>query len=208
MTHRKKAHDDGAPAAAPRPPGADEGRISPEAAGVAPDLRLLGPDEIREVFAKAAERDDLRVRLLRAQADLDNIRRRETQERRRAAEDEADRALAPVLDALDSFTRAVEAAEKGRDFEALLNGVNMAFRELERRLGEAGVRRIEGVGQPLDPSQHAAVMQEPTADHPPMTVLQVFAHGWRRGDRVLRPAQVKVAAPPEPAKADRPGRKE
>jgi molecular chaperone GrpE len=186
---KKSRHEDAAP---------DEGRISPEATGAAPDLALLGPDEIRAMLTKAAERDALEVRLLRAQADLDNFRRREGQERRRAAEDEADRALGPVLDALDTFTRAVEAAEKGRDFQALLDGVNLAFRELERRLGEAGVTRIEGVGQPLDPSQHAAILQEPTADHPPLTVLQVFAHGWRRGDRVLRPAQVKVAAPPLP----------
>lgn len=186
-----KRHPD--PDAAP-PPG--EGRTSPEASGVSPDLPLLGPEEFRSLLSKAAERDAMETRFLRAQADLDNFRRRESQERRRAAEDEADRALAPVLDALDSFTRAVEAAEKVKDFQALLDGVNLAFRELERRLGDAGVTRIEGVGQPLDPSLHAAILQEPTADHPPLTVLQVFAHGWRRGERVLRPAQVKVAAPP------------
>ena len=126
------------------------------------------------------------------------MRRREGQERRRAAEDEADRALAPVMDALDTFTRAVEAAERNRDLQALLDGVNLAFRELERRLAEAGVTRIEGVGQPMDPTFHRALLQEPTADHPPLTVLQVFSHGWKRGDRVLRPAQVKVAAPPVP----------
>ncbi len=185
-------------------PAAGEGRISPEATGVAPDLRLLGPEEIREVFAKAAECDDLRSRLLRAQADFENFRRREAQERRRAAEDEADSVLAPVLDALDTFTRTVEAAEKARDFQALLDGVNLAFRDLERLLGEAGVRRIEGVGQALDPSMHAAILQEPTDEFPPLTVLQVFAHGWRRGDRVLRPAKVKVASPTAPptAKAD------
>ncbi len=183
--------------AAPPP---EEGRASPEAAGASPDLPLLGPEEFRALLGRAAERDALEVRFLRAQADLENFRRRESQERRRAAEDEADRALGPVLDALDSFTRAVEAAEKGQDFRALLDGVNLAFRELERRLGDAGVTRIEGVGQPLDPSLHAAVLQEATADHPPLTVLQVFAHGWRRGERVLRPAQVKVAAPPEGGK--------
>jgi len=185
MTAKKKAAED-----------AGEGRVSPEAAGVAPDLKLLGPEEIREVFAKAAERDDLKARLVRAQADLENFRRREGQERRRAMEEEADRVLEPVLDALDTFTRAVEAAEKARDFQALLDGVNLAFRELERRLGELGVTRIEGVGGPLDPTMHRAVAQEPTDRSPPMTVLQVYAHGWRRGDRVIRPAQVKVAAPP------------
>lgn len=182
------------------PKPAEEDRTSPEASGVSPDLPLLGPEEFRALLARAAERDAIEVRFLRAQADLENFRRRESQERRRAAEDEADRALGPVLDALDSFTRAVEAAEKAKDFQALLDGVNLSFRELERRLGDAGVTRIEGVGQPLDPSLHAAVLQEPTAEHPPLTVLQVFAHGWRRGDRVLRPAQVKVAAPPAEGK--------
>ena len=196
MTAREKKHpkdEDAAPA-----PGADEDRVSPEARGVDPGVGLLGPEEIRAVFAKAAEADDLRVRLLRAQADLDNFRRREAVERRRAAEDEADRALAPVLDTLDSFTRAVEASEKAKDFQALLDGLNLAFRELERRLAEAGVTRVEGVGQAFDPSSQQAVFQEPTAAHPPLTVLQVFAHGWKRGGRVLRPAQVKVAAPPAP----------
>ena len=123
----------------------------------------------------------------------------DSQERRRAVEDEADRALAPVLDALDTFTRAVESAEAKGDMKVLLDGLNLAFRELERRLGEAGVTRIEGVGQAFDPATQAALLQEPTAAHPPMTVLQVLSHGWRRGGRVLRPAQVKVAAAP-PAK--------
>ena len=183
------------------PSSAEDGRISPEATGVDPGVALLGPEEIRAVFAKAAERDDFQARLLRAQADLDNFRRREGAERRRAAEDEADRALAPVLDTLDSFTRAVEAAEKAKDFASLLDGVNLAFRELERRLAEAGVARIEAVGGPFDPAQHQAVLQEPTADHPPLTVLQVLSHGWKRAGRVLRPAQVKVAAAPAPPPA-------
>jgi molecular chaperone GrpE len=177
-------------------------RVSPPATGVAPDVRLLGPDEIRATFDRAAERDalakerdDLKARLLRAQADLENFRRREVQERRRAAEEEADRVLSPVLDALDSFTRAVESAEKVGDLRALLEGLNLAFRELERRLADHGVSRIEGTGQAFNPSVHQAVMQVPSPDKAPMTVVQVLGHGWRRGERVLRPAQVAVAAP-------------
>lgn len=189
----KKGGDAGAAEAA----GA--GRTSPPAKGIDPEVGLLGPEEIRAVFEKAAERDDLHGRLLRAQADLDNFRRREVAERRRAAEDEADRALSPVLDAIDTFHRAVDAAEKAQDFQALLDGVNLVLRELERRLTDLGVSKVEGTGQPLDPGFQQAILTEPTADHPPLTVLQVFAHGWRRGDRVIRPAQVKVAAPPPPA---------
>lgn len=179
------------------------GRVSPEATGIDPDVGLLGPEEIRGLFAKAverdaivAERDDLKVRWMRAQADLENFRRREAQERRRAADEEADRVLEPVLDAFDTFSRAVEASEKSKDSKALVDGVHLALRELERRLSELGVTRIEGVGGPLDPSMHRAIAQEPTDAHPPSTVLQVFAHGWRRGERVIRPAQVRVAAPP------------
>ncbi len=174
---------------------ADPGRTSPEASGVDPSVNLLGPEEIRAIFAKAAERDDLQVRFLRAQADLENFRRRESAERRRAAEDEADRALSPVLDAIDSFHRAADAAEKAGDFRVLLDGVNLVLRELERRLAELGVSKVEGTGQAMDPTFQQAILAEPTADFPPLTVLQVFAHGWRRGDRAIRPAQVKVAAP-------------
>lgn len=192
----KKAREEaGEPAEA-----ADPGRVSPEATGADPGLRVLGPDEFASILEKAGERDDLQARLLRAQADLDNFRRREGAERRRAAEEEADRTLAPVLDAIDSFQRAVEAAEKGKDFAALLDGVNLVLRELERRLGDLGVSKVEGTGQALDPGLQQAIQTEPTAEHPPLTVLQVFSHGWRRGDRVIRPARVKVAAPPaEPA---------
>ena len=192
---RKRPHPAKEPAAAE---GAE--RVSPEAGGVAPDLRLLGPAEIREVFAKAEERDalakerdDLRARWLRAQADLDNFLRREGQERRRAADEEAARILEPVLDGVDAFTRALEAADRGGDRNSVVEGVRLALRELERRLAEAGVTRIEGVGAPLDPAMHRAVAQEPTDAHPPLTVLQVLAGGWKRGERVLRPAQVRVA---------------
>ena len=189
---------------------AEGGRVSPEATGIDPDVGLLGPEEIRGLFAKAverdaivAERDDMKTRWMRAQADLDNFRRREAQERRRAADEEADRVLEPVLDAFDTFSRAVDASEKSKDSAALVEGVHLALRELERRLSDLGITRIEGVGGPLDPSMHRAVAQEPTDAHPPSTVLQVFAHGWRRGERVIRPAQVRVAsAPPAPPKGE------
>jgi len=190
---------------APPPPeaGEDEGRTSPEATGVDPGVEFLGPEEVRLVFRKAAERDDLEARVVRLQADLDNFRRREQRERRQAAEEEGDRVLAPVFEALDTFARAVEAADSSRDVDALLEGVRLAVRELERGLAEVGVERIEGTGQALDPAQHRAIFQEPTEAHPPLTVLQVFSHGWRRGERVIRPAQVKVAAaPPHPDGAE------
>ena len=106
---------------------AEGGRVSPEATGIDPDVGLLGPEEIRGLFAKAverdaivAERDDMKTRWMRAQADLDNFRRREAQELRRAADEEADRVLEPVLDAFDTFSRAVDASEKSKDSAAVM----------------------------------------------------------------------------------------
>jgi len=171
------------------------------ATGVAGGARILGPEEIADLLARAGERDEMLRQAQRIQAEFENYRRRQEKDARRSAEDEAARVLAPFLDALDSFTRAVEAAERTRDFETLLEGVRIAARETERALGELGVQRIDAAGQVLDPSLHQAVMQEPTEDHPPLTVLQVLASGWRRGDRVIRPARVKVAVPPTPPSA-------
>ncbi len=174
-------------------------RTSPEASGLDPSLRLLGGDELAALRARALESDDLDARVLRLQADLDNFRRRELRERRQAADEEVERVLGPVLNALDSFGRAVAAAATSRDVDALLDGVRIALREVERGLADAGVERIEAVGKPLDPALHRAIAQEATAEVAPMTVLEEFAAGWRRGDRVLRAAVVKVAAAPTAA---------
>jgi molecular chaperone GrpE len=166
---------------------------APPAEGIDPSVPLMDAEAMADLIVRAAERDGLQERLLRMQADLDNVRRRESLERRRAADEDVERVLAPVLEMMDTFSRAVNAAAQSRDLDALLEGVRLATRELERGLGDAGVRRIEAVGQTLDPSRHRAVFQEPTADVPPMTVMEVFAAGWIRGDRVLRPAMVKVS---------------
>ena len=62
-----------------------------------------------------------------------------------------------------------------------------------------GITRIEAQGQPFDPNLHQAVMQQPTTEYPPMTVVLVLEHGYMIHDRVLRPARVAVATPPPSA---------
>jgi molecular chaperone GrpE len=173
----------------------DGGSTAPPATGVDPSVPVLGPDEVRETLARAADRDAAHSRFLRAQADLDNFRRREAKERRAAADEEAERVLAPVLALAESLRRAVEASATATDAAALRAGVEMGLRELERALGELGVERIGGEGAPLDPATQQAILSEPTDAAPPLTVLAVLASGWRRGERILRPAMVKVAAP-------------
>jgi molecular chaperone GrpE len=174
----------------------DTGPEAPRATGVDADVSLLGPEEIQAVFQKAEERDELERRVTRLQADFDNIRRRQSKEREQTAHDEAVRVLGPVFDFLDSFGRALESSRSNKDFDGLVGGIELALREVERGLQEAGVERVSGEGEPLDPAVHQAILQEPSEDVDPMTVTGVLSSGWKRRDLVLRPAMVKVATAP------------
>lgn len=158
---------------------------------------------LREQLAAAeADRDGHREKWLRAEAELENYRkrvRREVDEFRKYQSLELARDLLPVLDNLD---RALQAAEKAENVEELLQGVRMVSQQFREVLARHDIRPIEAVGHPFDPNLHEAVQQIPTAEHPPLTVLQELETGYTLHDRVLRPSKVVVAAAPaeSPAK--------
>jgi molecular chaperone GrpE len=103
-----------------------------------------------------------------------------------------------LLGALDNLERATAAAEKAGEKGPLVQGVAMVRSQLLDVLRRHGITRMEVLGQPFDPNLHQAVMQQPSKDHPPMTVVQVLEPGYLIHDRVLRPASVAVSvAPPE-----------
>jgi molecular chaperone GrpE len=139
-------------------------------------------------------------RLLRAQAELDNYRkraRREIEEERRYAELPLLRDLLPVV---DNISRAVEAAEKNHDPAGLLEGFRMVGKLLEGVLERHDCRQMDALGQPFDPNLHQAIAQQPSADQPENTVIAVGQHGYRLHDRVVRPAQVVVSTRPADGK--------
>lgn len=138
--------------------------------------------------------DEARDRVLRAQAELDNYRkraRRELDEERRYA---ALPLLGDLLPVLDNVGRAIQAAEKNSEAGSLVEGVKLVAQQLEGVLGRYHCVRIEALHKPFDPHLHQAIMQQPSAEHPPGTVLQVAQEGYQVYDRVLRPAQVIVSA--------------
>ncbi len=156
----------------------------------------LSPDLIdAEGMEKAAaELDDLRSRLARWQADFQNLQRRtarEILEARQRAEGEFAKSLLSVL---DHFDLALNVDPAKVDSATLLNGVKITYDELTKVLAARGIESFDPVGQPFDPHQHEAIMQEATDKVPPMTVLQTLQAGYRLGDWVLRPAKVKVSA--------------
>ena len=88
------------------------------------------------------------------------------------------------------------AAKQAGETGPLVQGVAMVQAQLLDVLRRHGITRIEAQGQPFDPNLHQAVMQQPSKEHPPGTVLQVLEQGYMIHDRVLRPARVVVSTAP------------
>jgi molecular chaperone GrpE len=136
-------------------------------------------------------------RVLRAQAELENFRRRsrrETDERLRLANQPLLTDLLPVIDNLDRALTA--AASPQNQQQGLLQGVQMVADQLQSVLRKHHCIRIEAVGQPFDPAHHEAIMQQPSKEYPAGTVMHVALEGYQLHERVIRPAQVIVSTGP------------
>ncbi len=155
------------------------------------------PEELR-ARAEAAERErDEFVALLKGkQAEFENYQKRQRRLQEEAGRyAHADFALA-LLPILDNLERASTAARQAGVAESLVQGVALVESQFLDVLRRYGVTRMEALGRPFDPNLHEAVTQQPSAEHPPQTVVNVFAHGYLIHDRVLRPAQVAVSVAP------------
>ena len=149
-----------------------------------------------QLQAALAERDQYKDKWARALADLDNFRKRvyrEMDDERKYQSVPMLKTLLPVFDGLD---RAVFAASQSKNFDDLLNGVQMTIKQLETALTGHGAKPIVAKGQPFDPNLHEAISQAPSADHPPMTILQDVERGYTLHDRVIRPSKVIVSVGP------------
>lgn len=168
--------------------------------GPEPEIAAAAPDRTAELETVIA---DLRDRLLRAHAEMENLRRRterETQDAKRYANASFARDLLGVA---DNLRRAIDAAAIGEEIEAateidpaltaLLEGVQLTERELMKALEKNGVTRLDPKGQIFDPHRHEAVFEAPDPSVPNGTVVQVMQDGYLIGDRILRPAMVGVA---------------
>ncbi len=139
------------------------------------------------------ERDTLRDQLLRTQADFQNFRKRKEQDgivmKRQATESFALK-LIPVH---DNLARTVAAIDRGLTVEKLRAGVEAVERQLTTALESEGVIRVKSVGEPFDPHVHEALGVVESGEHPSETVVEEIEAGYTLGDRVVRPARVRVA---------------
>jgi molecular chaperone GrpE len=133
----------------------------------------------------------------RARADFANYKRRVEKEQSEAYQTATGRVIARFLDVVDDFDRAMQdaPADPG-DAEAMARwakGVSLIQRKLQNILDAEGVDRIGAAGVQFDPTQHEAVTHEDNDEHEPGRVIGVIRQGYRIGDRVIRPALVRVA---------------
>jgi molecular chaperone GrpE len=162
-------------------------RGSTEPASAAPSR-----SEADALAALRKEKDTLQDRLLRTAAEFDNYRKRVDRERRELSDFVAADMLTELLPILDNLERALQAPAGG-DADAYRQGVEMIQRQMLDLLRKRGVKPIEAVGADFDPNYHQAVSHDISPDHREGEVIEELRRGYMLGERLLRPAMVKVA---------------
>lgn len=178
----------GAPVAdAPGAPGEAE---MPGASG-APALEeeVSLETQIEQANARAGELLDS---LQRERASFQNYKKRVEKERAEQRQQVVGDVLVKLLPVLDDFYRAADAVPEG-ERDQWFSGIIMILRKLERFLDDQGVTPIEPLGKPFDPAFHEAIGVDPESDAESGTVTAVLRRGYMSGERVLRPAMVRVA---------------
>jgi len=167
-----------------------------ETAQAAPEV--AEHDRVAELEAQLA---DAQAAVLYAQADLQNVRRRaekEAQDARNYASTNFARDILSVADNLSRALAAIPAELRADDkLKGLVTGLEATGREIDSVFARHGISKIVAVGEALDPNRHQAMMEMPSADAEPGTVLQEIQTGYMIRDRLLRPALVAVAKKPD-----------
>ena len=166
----------------------DERNDAPDAATTATPEQAEQPDaaELQK------QRDDYYDRLLRKTAEFDNYRKRTERERLQLSEAAAADLIEDLLPLLDDMERALRV-DAGAEADPIRRGVELIHKQLTETLRKRGVKPIESLGADFDPHFHQAVAHEPTEGHREGEVTEEFRRGYMLGDRLLRPAMVKVA---------------
>jgi molecular chaperone GrpE len=180
---------------------ADENKKPDQEPGLEPEARPPegdGAPEAPDVATLEGRIAELTDRLLRAHAEMDNLRKRTERDKEDTAKYAITRFARDVLSVGDNLQRAIAAvpagaAEEDVALKALVDGVSMTEREFLNALERNGVKRIDPEGDPFNPHAHQAMTEIENRDVPPGTIVQVYQPGYELGDRVLRPAMVVIA---------------
>lgn len=179
---------------------------SPQADGSPGDLPpQSGGPEVAELVATRAELKrlegevkDLKDALARRQADFENYRKRVDRERATTYDRVVADIASKLLPVLDNLKRALETeasveSSESDEFRHFLSGVDLIYKQLGGVLDALGVKPVLAEGEQFNPHLHEAVVTEPSDDYEPDTVIQEIVRGFTLGDKLIRPALVKVS---------------
>lgn len=144
-----------------------------------------------------AERDEFQDKFARARADLENYRKRIQREMEEDRKYAALPLLKGMLPALDGLDRALNSAKQSKNVDELITGIEMVVKQFEAALKAVGVQPVQATGEPFDPHVHEAIQQLPSAEYPPLTVIDDVERGYLLHDRVVRPSKVIVSSAPQ-----------
>ena len=150
-------------------------------------------EEALDAEKLAAELADLNQRFLRVAADFDNYKRRTVQEKEDLVKYSNAKIMGELLPVLDAFQLALKNPGESQEAQNVIKGVEMLYRQIMQVLEQAGMSKIEAVGQPFDPKLHEAIMQVDDDSVPEDTVVEELRAGYVLNERVIRPSMVKVS---------------
>jgi molecular chaperone GrpE len=153
--------------------------------------------EMNEEEKLRSEVAGLKDKLLRAQAEWDNSRKRILREKEDAVRYASEALLEKLLPVLDNFEMGMQAAKSATDARTISQGFEMVLSQFQQVLREAGVESVDAVGQRFDPHRHEALGYQDSDEHPEEHVIMQTRKGYKLKDRLLRPASVFVARTPE-----------
>lgn len=153
----------------------------------------ISEKEYNQLKEKADQRDELHNKWLKVHADYENTRKRLEKEKRDHVAFANEDIISQLFPIVDNFDMAFAAMENAEDKAAVMDGISLVQKEFHRILEDNGVKRIETEGKLFDPNFHEAVLVVETPDHPDGSIIEEVRAGYTLNDRLLRPAQVKVA---------------
>jgi molecular chaperone GrpE len=170
-----------------------ESGVCPDDDGSAAAAEAPPSPEQAEIAALSAQIDGLKDEVLRARAEMENVRKRAERDVEAAHKYGQERFVHDLIPVKDSIDLGLDAAEHATDIASLRQGMELTAKAFADFFDKLAVSVIEPHGQPFDPEHHQAMTMEESAEHPPGTVIRVMQKGYKLNERLLRPALVVVA---------------
>lgn len=146
-----------------------------------------------EYKAKSEEHEERQDQMLRTIAEFDNSKKRAEREKEEFLKYALESFVKDLIPTVDSVERAIASTKESKDFDALVEGIEMIYKQLLSALEKRGVAPIEAVHEPFDPMQHEAVMHIESEDVPENRVIEEWQRGYMLHNRVIRPSMVSVS---------------